>query len=371
MRVLYAINGLISGGAEKLISQLLPMLKNKKADCYLLVLSLKNQRYYKYLLDNGINIIEMPQNLHGIIRKYAFIKKIVLELNPDIIHCHLFPTFYYFALLRFFHKKDVGYLIMTEHNTDNKRRHKKILKPMEKFIYSNYSCVASINCDTKDALIKWLSPHSLEKYIVVENGIDLDCFRNATPYKKEDIFNHCVQDAVYICMVGSFTEQKNHLFALDVLELLPSNFYLVLVGEGELKEKIISKSNELNIKERIIFLGYRDDVSKIMKTCDVFLLPSKWEGFGLVAVEALASKLPVVCSNVIGLSSVVGDSAVLIYSFDCTRYADAIYEVSMDKNKRESLILKGEQMANKYDIKNTFDKYYEIYDKAIRTNKNR
>lgn len=110
-------------------------------------------------------------------------------------------------------------------------------------------------------------------------------------------------DARVIGHVGRFSVQKNHTFLLDVgAEILQQDpqAWLLLIGEGSLKPVMEEKSRQLRISHRVTFAGLRDDVPRIMKgAMDVFLLPSKWEGLGLVLVEAQAAGIPCVISDVI------------------------------------------------------------------------
>ena len=92
---------------------------------------------------------------------------------------------------------------------------------------------------------------------------------------------------------------------------LPVNFKLILVGEGPLKNSSQMLVQELCLKDRVFFLGNRDDVERIFKTADLSVLSSHWEGFGLVAVEGMAAGKPVIASNVSGLSEIVSGAGVL------------------------------------------------------------
>lgn len=107
-------------------------------------------------------------------------------------------------------------------------------------------------------------------------------------------------DTLIIGNVGRLTEQKNHSFLIDIFAYINKknpNSMLVLLGEGELESFIKNKSKELNISNDIKFLGVRDNVNDYLHAMDVFLFPSKFEGLGIVAIEAQASGLKTIAST--------------------------------------------------------------------------
>ena len=107
-----------------------------------------------------------------------------------------------------------------------------------------------------------------------------------------------------VLMVAAMREQKDHETLIRASKLLPQEYRIIFVGEGERMEEVQNYARE-NGSASILFLGRRADVPSIMKASDVFVLSSKWEGFGLVVVEAAATGLPVVASDVDGLNGVV------------------------------------------------------------------
>lgn len=135
---------------------------------------------------------------------------------------------------------------------------------------------------------------------VIKNGIIVEDY-----IYNESIRTHMreklnLQSNYIIGHVGRFMKQKNHIFLLDVFANIVKecdNACLLLIGEGRLEKKIKKKINRLNLSDKVIILGRRKDVNDLMKAMDVLILPSKWEGFPNVAIEAQASALPVYMSD--------------------------------------------------------------------------
>ncbi len=362
MKILYIISSLIGGGAEKLMNDLIPQIKSLGHECELLVLTLENEKYLNSLTKNGVKVTEVPKNKKGHFSKLNYITNYIKNGEFDIVHGHLFPILYYCSFIKKFRLKSIPF-VFTEHNTDNRRRHIKFLRPVERLIYKPFNVVISISEETQNCLLKWLridkKNYDVNKFQVVYNGVCIKAFNNATPYPRERIINSEPGDEYLICMIGSFTKQKNHLFMIDVMKTLPDEFKLVLLGEGPLKNEIEKKVIEFGLEKRVIMMGFQKEVASIIKACDLVAIPSKWEGFGLIAVEAMACGKPVVCSDVSGLSEVVGDVGIKIELGNTDKFKEGILQIAY-KHKITSKSSLYEQ-ANKFGIEQMSKNYCDIY----------
>lgn len=150
------------------------------------------------------------------------------------------------------------------------------------------------------------------KVTVMPNAIDTEKFAydpEARMRLREEL--GIPQDAFVVGHVGRFTYAKNQGFLLEIfVELLKqkSNSYLLLVGDGELKEKIENKTRDLGIVENTIFTGNRSDTDKLYSAMDVFCLSSCYEGMPVVAWEAQANGLPCVFSNRVSSEAKVSEN---------------------------------------------------------------
>ena len=171
-------------------------------------------------------------------------------------------------------------------------------------------------------------------------------------------------------MVASFRKQKNHKTLIKALSNLNSNYTLSLVGEGDNLENIKSLTKELNLEKRVHFLGFRNDIAELYRNHDIFVLSSHSEGFGLVAVEAMASGLPVIASNVDGLREVVDGAGLLFEPKNEIELAKQIQKVATNNELKNRMINDGLVKAKNYDIKNLKNKTLKLY-KNILSNDNR
>ena len=146
------------------------------------------------------------------------------------------------------------------------------------------------------------------------------------------------------------------------MKKLPDKFKLLLVGEGILEKKIKRTIIDNNLSDRVMMLGFRHDIARIMNTIDVLGIPSKWEGFGLVAVEAMACGKNIVAADVPGLSQVLGDVGFKIKLEDENEFINAIYS-AVESMKDRIVVEKLISQSQKYDINLVASNYYNLFNK--------
>jgi glycosyltransferase involved in cell wall biosynthesis len=161
--------------------------------------------------------------------------------------------------------------------------------------------------ETKRTLFKELGPVIPEERVaVISNGIDLAAF-DRRPYRP--VFR-APEGRLVLGTVGRLTRQKNQSLLLDVARLLADQeipFHLLVAGSGELEVDLREKAVRLGLDDRVEFLGFLEDVQSFMKGIDLFVLPSSWEGFGYVVVEAGAARRPTVAFDISSNPEVVVD----------------------------------------------------------------
>ena len=360
MRILFLSDLLAYGGASKLIYDLLPRMKKRGNDCELLILTDEHSKYVEELKNQGVPVSVVPKDVNGHWAKIQYIKKWVEKGNYDVIHANLFPTTYYCSIVKRLLGKKCPPLVMTEHSTDNKRRHKSYLRPLEKFIYKKYDHVISISEKTQENLCKWLCTEGDKRFSVIENGIDVEAFRTAESLEKQEVCENYEDGDILLLTVGSFTPQKNHIKLLEALALFQKNYKLILCGEGPLESEIKERVRDLELKERVVFLGFRKDVARIMHTADILVIPSIWEGFGLIAAEGMACGIPIAASDVPGLSEVVGDAGVKFDPNDVSSIVESVKRLNPAQSNK--YVMLGSKRANDYSIGKTTAQYIDLYE---------
>ena len=175
------------------------------------------------------------------------------------------------------------------------------------------------------------------KFKVIHNGVDLKKYAFNSKIRNEIRNLYKIsENEIVIGHVGRFTEQKNHVFLIDIFNeyhKINSNSRLLLVGTGILEENVKEKVEDLKIADKVIFAGFRSDVNNYMQAMDLFVLPSKFEGLGLVLIEAQASGLPCFTSkDVVPKEAQVSDLLTYIrLSSNAKKWANIINKSSFNR----------------------------------------
>ena len=141
-----------------------------------------------------------------------------------------------------------------------------------------------------------------KQFTVVPNCIDTESYR-FNRHVRDDyrIILQLQDDEIVIGHVGKFSDVKNQSFLLKLLDSLgrrgDKHYKLLLVGHGPLEDQVKEECSSLGLDDKVMFLGNRNDVANLMMAMDVFCMPSLYEGFPIVAVEAQASGLPLLISS--------------------------------------------------------------------------
>ena len=178
------------------------------------------------------------------------------------------------------------------------------------------------------------------------NSVDIDKFST----KENDLLKNefGLEDKPIVLFVGNLIKRKNVDSLLEAKKVAKSDYYLVIVGDGPLFKKLNKKVDEDNIRD-VIFTGSRDDVEDIIPGCDVLVLPSFSESFGLVLIEALACGKPVIGSDVGGISEIINDDVgLLVNPKKVSSIAKAIDKIINDDSLRLALSMNARNRARDF-----------------------
>ena len=166
-------------------------------------------------------------------------------------------------------------------------------------------------------------------------------------------------------MVSRFVASKDQMTVLRAMRLLPNDIQLILVGDGENLEACKTFAERQGLSDRIQFAGNQSDVKAWIAKADVGIQSSKWEGFGLTAVELMAAGKPVVATDVEGLRQVVEGAGLLFPVGDEERLATMGTRLLDDESYYKQIAGKCSERAKLYDIHVTVDQYLEIYNEIV------
>lgn len=361
MKILHIINSLETGGAQKLLADMLSQMSQFKGiEIAVAVFKITDSDNERILKESGINIINI--DAHAMSLK-SFLRLIPIMRGVDIVHAHLFAANYITAIANIFAKKP---LIFTEHSTHNKRRDHRWLKPIEKFVYSRFDTIICISDQTAQSLSNWIGSKISQKRItVIPNGIDITKYRDAPQKTPEEMFG---RRGIPLLMVSRFVKSKDQPTVIRALRYVNNpEAFLVFVGDGPLKGKCQKLAKETGLSDRVLFLGTRNDVPNIIKASSIGIQASNWEGFGLTAVEMMAGGIPVIASAVEGLKQLVENSGLLFRPNDFMDLAENINEL-IENGIPSKLITAATSKSESYSIFNTIKSHLRVYTELYQIN---
>ncbi len=365
MRVLQIINSLQSGGAEKLVVDTCIKYSNKGVLVDVLLLNGCDTPFLNTLKKHKeINIITLDVN------KNIYNPLYILKIKPylkayDVIHVHLFPALYWVALANLI-STNKNRIIVTEHNTTNRRRKLFFFKMFDKIVYKQFKNVITIS----DAVDENLRLHLGEKHVSykkIYNGINLELIDKAIPYEKEAL-NFKATDKIII-QVASFTPQKDQKTLIKAVKLLPDNCKLILVGKGPLEDECNALVKDLGLTDRVQFYGIRSDVPCLLKSVDIVVLSSYYEGLSLSSIEGMASGKPFVASDAPGLKEVVKGAGVLFEIENEKQLSTIILKLIENKDYAQTVAKSCVAKSKVFDINIMVDQYMDLYKKLTSNSK--
>ncbi|MDJ0704394.1 MAG: glycosyltransferase [Leptolyngbyaceae cyanobacterium MO_188.B28] len=320
-QVLHVITEPIGGGAQVLVREL-----NRRSYEHGIASSavyFSNPRGIELSENEYCLGFKSPRSPRIVFALRQFLKTHTAKLKqPLIVHAHLTWPLYYVAIAA------MGLpvtLVYTEHNTHNKRRNFRILARFERFLYRRYNQIICISEGTREALDRWLNDQCLrQRLVVIPNGARLLEPKPTGEYLKTG--------GLKLVSVGSLSPKKGFETAIRAVSekrMIVDSY--TIVGEGPTRARLESLIDSLNLQDTVRLVGWADDVGQHYRAADVAVIPSRWEGFGLVAVEALSVGLPVIASDVPGLRELLSgcEAAVLVSEGDTTQIAEAIEKIKI------------------------------------------
>lgn len=358
MKILQVITSLQTGGAEKLIVDVVPKYKHLGLDVDVLLFDGKDTPFKRQLENAGIKVFSLGYG--GSVYNPLYILKLMPYLRKyDIVHTHNTAPQLFAALGSVLCSV---VLCTTEHNTSNRRRDWKWYRPIDKWMYSRYKKVICISDSTEENLRKSIDCNS-DKICTIYNGIDFESYDKASPIAKDSITPDINRKV--IAMVAGFRYQKDQETLIRAMSYVPKDVELWLIGDGERRTIIEQCVKEKGLENRVRLLGIRNDIPSILKTVDIVVQSSHWEGFGLAAVEGMAAGKPVVASNVAGLSQVVSNAGVLFPLGDDKALADILNKLLTDYKYYNTVKGRCVKRAHKFDISKMVYKYCQVYQSLL------
>lgn len=353
MRILHVITSLRTGGAEKLMVDLLPRLKAKDLDVDLLLFDGTDTPFRREVEAAGIKVFDLGIG-GSVYSPLRLIRLLPFMRKYDVVHTHNTAPQIFAALCRIFSKTK---LVTTEHGGSNRRRSIRGFILIDKWMYNRYDRVICIAAKTEKNLCEYLGKCKT-KILTINNGVDIAKYSGATP---SDELERLVPGSRKLIMVAGFRWEKDQDTLIRALCLLPDKFHLFLVGDGVRRPELKALSKELALDDRVHFLGLRTDVAELLHAADYVVMSSHFEGLSLSSVEGMAVGRPMLASDVDGLREVVGGAGILFPHGDSKVLAAEIISLEASPEKYNTFAAACFRNAKRYDISVMAEQYAKCY----------
>ncbi len=359
MRVCYFLDCFESGGIESFLAGLILHLP-EKIEADILAKRIKNSVFTDRLAARGVRFFELSGRAHSPRNAREF-KRLIRERDYDAVHLNIFHAFdlRYAKIAR---REGVAVRIAHAHGAGLRGSRLYLLKILLHRLSRRLLRYATVTLACSPKAAEFVFGKEADGYI--KNGIDTSAFAYSEQKRRRIRRELCPSGKLVIGHVGRLSSEKNQAFLLSVLrELLNihTKALLLLVGEGEDREKLFELSKDFGVSESVIFYGTTATVGELYSAMDIFLFPSLFEGFGIAALEAQCAGLPVICSEGVPSEAIICDGAVrLPLDAGAKKWADKIIEMMNISDERKSRC--ENIIAAGYDIKKTareMTKYYE------------
>lgn len=349
MRVAHLIKVTLLSGAERHLLTLLPALRAQGVESTLIALVEPQKPMDDLAAECEARQIPLRR---VVIRRDldpslpARLRPILRELRPELLHTHLIHADLYGQMAA--RLAGVRVVISGRHNDDAFRR-RWPMRLLNRVLWRGFKAGIAISAALRDFTIQ-VEGAPPRKIHVVRYGIDY----TPPPPQAVEAARHALRtelnlpdDALLIGCAGRFIAQKGLLYALRAFAQVQADFpaaHLLLAGDGPERAALEAEVKRLNLGERVRFLGWRRDLEAVLAGLDLFLMPSLWEGFGLVLLEAMSRRLPIVASRSSAIPEIVvdGETGLLVPPRDADTLADALRLLLSDRALRLHLGLMGE-----------------------------
>ncbi len=377
INILHIIESLGPGGAERLMTSTLRYLDRDRFRSVIAYLY-DEDHFSDDLLGMSFNVYKLhAKNIYQAPKIIKSLLKIIRDEKIDMIHTHLFGASIYGRLSGWLSR--VSSIVTTLHNPDyspyftfrNKFsfERRRFLDRLSGNLF-NDSFIA-VSEAVKESAERFLGFKDIK---VMYNSIDPDEFEPLSDKERSEerkrlgIPDGCIA----LVIVGRLDPQKGHTFlfrALNDDRLKGRDIKLFVAGKGQLENELRREVEALGLQDKIVFLGSTKDVRGTIGCCDIFILPSVYEGFGIALLEAMALKIPCIASYVDGVKEIVVDKkeGLLVEPCSPQSITEAIVHLIENPDKRSNMVEAGySKVIKDFNIKKQVRLLEDVYSHVLR-----
>ncbi|MGN0505291.1 MAG: glycosyltransferase [Lachnospiraceae bacterium] len=295
IKILHICAAMNDGGVERMIMNYFSVIDRKQIQFDFVVHSEKTGLLEAKAEALGAKIYHVPAKSRHPFRYFKMMKQILIEGTYDIVHCHQgYKSVYPLTIAKWCR---VPARIAHAHiDITNRTLFQRMINSLEAYLTEH--CATMLMACSADAGKKMWNKR---KFTLISDAIDMDRFRFSQDDRKRIRKELDVDSKFVVECVGRMVEQKNHERLLQIFQKLQKAFpdtALILVGSGPLEEKLKQSAAKKNLSN-VFFIGSCEHVEAYLSACDVFVLPTLYEGFGMAVLEAQVNGLETITSDVV------------------------------------------------------------------------
>lgn len=378
MKILFLTQSNKKYGIESVMKTLVENINGE--DCKIDISYIEKCNDDGMILDSSIEqyfLDRKYKSIFGIIEIVLKLKKIIKTNKYDLIYsagtyCNIINC----ILSKIFNKKH----IISEHSlmsiSIKSEGRYKIMEFLVRKLYKNADKIVVVSNDIAEDLNLNYNI-SINKIKTLGNPIEIEDVINKSEHKceiEEKIKLLKKDGNIVLCNIANFKKAKNHIELVKSVKLLRNQgekIKLILIGDGGLQSEIKEYVKDNELDEDVLFIGYTNNPYSILRLCDAFILPSLWEGFGLVLIEAMGLGIPCITTNHSGSKYFINNyENGLICGTGFKEIAEKVNEfINLKDDKKSKIILKGYETSKHFDAKNISIQYIDLFEETCNKNK--
>ncbi len=368
MRVVHISKSTGIAGSERHLLYLLPGLRERGVETRVLVLEDPRRparAWCRALEERGETVESVPIHAHLDLKLVGRLVQRLRALEPDVVHTHLLHADLYGLTAA--RRARVPHAVSSRHN-DDAFRHNPLIKWLNRRVMRQADRVIAVSGSVA-RFVSEVEGTPEHRVVTIHYGLDIPC---SQPNNREAARSRLGvtgdPDLALIGFVGRLVRQKGVDVALQAFakahQAHPQSRF-VIVGDGPARRELEAQAGRLALEESVIFAGWVEDASGLMPAFDMVVAPSRWEGFGLVVLEAMSHGLPVIASRAGSFPEIVidGETGLLVPSESPAALAKAIEELLVDPRRGAAMGRRGQsRAAESFSVGNMVDATVTVYE---------
>jgi len=364
MHVAHVLKATGIAGSENHLLVLLPGLRQRGLQVSVLLLENPDHpvdNLVSEFASQGLTVHRIPIRRHLDLETFRALRSQLHAIRPDIVHTHLIHGDLYGLIAA--HRAGINHAVSSRHADDPFRR-RWAIKTLNRYAHRYADRVIAISQAVRDFVVS-VENIPADKVEVIRYGLAA----SASALDRQAARARLELDGsgLVIGFFGRLIDQKGVAVLLQAWSAVSASHpqaRLVIIGDGPLRAELEAQAARLHLTASVCFMGWVEQASRYMPACDMITMPSLWEGFGLVALEAMSHRIPLVVSRASALPEIVldGQTGLTVPPGDSQALAEALGSLLADPVRAAALGQAGyERLISTFTAERMIDLTLALY----------